>query len=429
MKLPIPFLLYIVSLGLFGLAGWTVYEMLPLWKDSARQEATNRGQQQAIEALGQGKVRGPTLDWNYAHAGWWQLFSKVNLTGKLPPPPPVEGESQTKKVDPPVEVRPLEEIIELVSLVYDGEANGRGGDTYVIVRYKQGADVKPPEWYMRANMSAPLTAGPPKPADTTPAAPGGRGANRRGNQPVTPQVPGRGNQSAPVTPLPTSMAGREILQKVWVRDDGDPKHGSRLWPTFENIRLVGVSPEAQTAYFVRDVPPPKEGEAATQPKEEALQKTNMHISAELLEELRRLQGRKELVAAERGSGASAPNAGVWVNVPETTVVNGVRQISKKDEERFRDPDELLTQIHVDTYVSTSGKLTGLIVRNVDTKLASTFGISAGEVLLEINGRPVRSRSHAMEIGKNDYKRGVRTFVTKWMADGAVIERTFQAPDR
>jgi hypothetical protein len=100
------------------------------------------------------------------------------------------------------------------------------------------------------------------------------------------------------------------------------------------------------------------------------------------------------------------------------------QISKKDEERFRNPDELLSQIHFDTYVSSSGKVTGLIVRNVDAKVAATFGVAAGEVLLEINGRPVRSRMQAMEIGKNDYKRGVRTFITKWMANGAVIERTF-----
>ena len=114
-------------------------------------------------------------------------------------------------------------------------------------------------------------------------------------------------------------------------------------------------------------------------------------------------------------------------MPETKVVNGRRHISKKDEERYRNPDDLLSQIHVDTY--KGHKVTGLIVRNVDAKLAATFGVAAGEVLIEINGRAVRSKSEAMEIGKNDYKRGVRSFVTKWLADGAVIERTFQAPDR
>jgi hypothetical protein len=63
------------------------------------------------------------------------------------------------------------------------------------------------------------------------------------------------------------------------------------------------------------------------------------------------------------------------------------------------------------------------VRNVDAKLAKTLGIAAGEVLIEINGRAVRSRNEALDIGKGDYKRGVRTFTTKWLANGAVVERT------
>jgi hypothetical protein len=66
------------------------------------------------------------------------------------------------------ELRPLGDIIELVSLVHDGEANGRGGNTYVIVRYKPGADVKPPEWHIRENMSGPAAASPPG-RDRTPA--------------------------------------------------------------------------------------------------------------------------------------------------------------------------------------------------------------------------------------------------------------------
>lgn len=69
------------------------------------------------------------------------------------------------------------------------------------------------------------------------------------------------------------------------------------------------------------------------------------------------------------------------------------------------------------------------VRNVDAKLAKILGIAAGEVLIELNGRAVRSRSEALEIGERDYERGVRTFTTKLLANGAVVERTWQAPDR
>jgi hypothetical protein len=336
-----------------------------------------------------------------------------------PPPPP----------EPPrVELRPLGEIIELVSLVHDGEANGRGGNTYVIVRYKPGADVKPPEWYLRENMTSSAAAAPAR-GDTTPTTPragGARGGNRGGQAPPPPPS-GPSKTTGGTSPMPTtSMAGREIMQKVWVVDDGDPKRGNRLWPTFDNIKLVGVSPDAQVAYFVRDLPPPKPDEPAPEPKEESLLKTNMHISAELLAEIRSLQGRAAPTASN-GTPVPISNSGVWIDLPETKVVNGVTQVSKKDEERFRDPDELLSQIHVDTYAGKSVK--GLIVRNVDSKLAKTFGIAAGEVLIEINGRAVRSRSEALELGKGDYRRGVRTFVTKWLANGAVIERTYQAPDR
>jgi len=415
MKSHIPLLLYVVSLGLSGHAAWTVYETLSLWKDSERRAATERGQEQAHDCLARSK--------GLAHGGWvyrssdrwwWEALTRVNLVGKLLPPPKPPKGTEGNPV-PPVEVRPLEEIIELVSLVHDGEAKGRGGDTHVIVRYKPAADVKVPQSYLWANMIASAAVGERIVAsEVTRARPGGSGSRRQGH----------GNSV-----IPTSMVGREILQKVWVRDDGDARHGSHLWPPFDKIKLVGVSPNAQVAYFVRDLPPLKGDEALPEPEEESLLKTNMHVSAELLEELKRLQGRAPTKAADAGPAVEAANPVVWIDVPETTVVNGVRQISKKDEERFRNPDELLSQIHFDTYVSSSGKVTGLIVRNVDAKVAATFGVAAGEVLLEINGRPVRSRMQAMEIGKNDYKRGVRTFITKWMANGAVIERTFQAPDR
>src|SRR5262245_6191110 len=120
MKLPIPLLLYLVSLGLFGLAGWTVYEMLPLWTDAARQKATKKGQDEALDRLkGGDKGRGPAQDWNYGHPDWWKALTRVNFVGKQPPPPKPSGESVDTPKVPVVELRPLGEIIELVSLVHD----------------------------------------------------------------------------------------------------------------------------------------------------------------------------------------------------------------------------------------------------------------------------------------------------------------------
>ncbi|HZN39744.1 MAG TPA: hypothetical protein VFD82_13125 [Planctomycetota bacterium] len=429
MKLPIPPLLYLVSLGLFGLAGWTVYAMLPLWKDSERRHASEKGGKEAQEGLLRGRGQGPALEWNYAHADWWAAPRNVNLVGKPPPPPEPVGGPEAAPKAPAVELRPLEEIIELVSLVHDGETNGRGGNTYVIVRYKPGADVKPPEWYIRENMSGPASMSAPGPGDRSPAArPSGPGKGNRGGQTLPPPPSATARPPGGISPIPTSMAGRQIMQKVWVVDNGDPRHGNRLWPTFDNIKLVGVSSDAQVAYFVRDLPPPKEGEPAPEPKEESLLKTNMHINPELLEELRRLQGRAEPTSSSSGNTEPSSNpVNTWIDLPETKVVNGVTHISKKDEERFRNLDELLSQFHFDPYSGKSVK--GLILRNVDAKLAKILGIAAGEVLIELNGRAVRSRSEALEIGKRDYERGVRTFTTKWLANGAVVERTWQAPDR
>src|SRR5262245_18289309 len=208
MKLPIALLLYLVSLGLFGLAGWTVNVMLPLWKDSARQDATKKGEDEALAAFARSKGCGPASDWNYGHADWWAQLKKVNLVGKLPPPPPKDNDGAGPPPPPVVELRPLGDIIELVSLVHDGEAKGRGGNTYVIVRYKPGADVKAPEWYIRENLSGPVAAAAPGPRDSTPAARPSRGGNR-GNQPAATQTPGSGPSSkAPggTSPMPTSMA-------------------------------------------------------------------------------------------------------------------------------------------------------------------------------------------------------------------------------
>src|SRR5262245_26430713 len=391
MKL-IPLLLYLVSLGLFGLAGWTVYEMLSLRKDSERHGSD-------FGRLPRVRSGGPGQDWNYRDGDWWAALRNVNLVGKLPTPPTpptVCGPGEAR------ELPPLGELIELVSLVHDGETNGRGGNTYVIVRYKPGADVKPPEWYIRESMSGPATMS-------------GKARSAAGKPP------------GGVSPIPTAMAGRDIVQKICVVDDGDPRHGNRLWPPFDNIKLVGVSSDAQVAWFVRDLPPPKEG-PAPEAKEEPLLKTSMHLSLELREELRRLQGRDAPAASSNGNTEPSPSPGnAWIDVPETKVINGVTHISKKDEERFGDPDELLRQIDVDIYSGKSVK--GLIVRNVDPKLGKTMGIEAGEVLIEINGHAVRTKSEALERGKDDYQRGVRTFTSKWLSNGAVIERTWQAPDR
>jgi len=442
MKLPIPLLLYTVSLGLFGWAGWQVYQTLPMWKDKAREAATVRGQQDAKDRLGGGRGQSAFVaDWVYSQsaAPWWATFKNVNLIGKLPPPPvdPKGPGSDDHKPPPPVDLRPLEEVIELVSLVYDGKEGGRGGSTHVIVRFKPDANVELPEWKVRESTppapAAGMQANMPRDAVRNPGP--GRGAQAPAPVPTAPPA-ARGGR--PPTAMPTSsLTGAPILQQVWVDDHGDMRRSPILWPVrgsdgkvFGTIKLVRVAPDAQTAYFVRVLPPAAGGEPGPEPKEERLLKTAMNLRQDVIEELRRLQGRSgpdsETVPAVPSASASIQ----WQEVAETTRVGQAWQVSRKDEQRFREnPDQLFEQFSVDTYVGRSGSIRGVTFRSVEPQLAQRFGVSAGEVLIEVNGRTVESKAQALQFGKTDYNRGVRTFTTKWLSNGQIVERVYQAPDR
>jgi hypothetical protein len=449
MKLPIPLLLYTVSLGLFGWSGWKVYQAVPLWKNEAREAATRRGQQDAKDRIGGGRGQGRlSADWVYSKptAPWWQTFKTVNLIGKLPPPPVDPTKSPTGSIPPPpvLDIRPLEDVIELVSLVYDGKEGGRGGNTHVVLRYKPEANVELPEWVVRENSPPVAAAGAPVARDTVRGQGGGQVGRGVGAPQPAPTVPaaaipnraGRPNPPTTATPMPTSMTGREILQKVWVDDQGDMRRSSTLWPVrgndgkvFGTVKLVRVAPDAQTAYFVRVLPPAAPGQTAPEPKEERLLKTAMNLRQDVLEELHRLQGRS---ASEPSPTAAAKPAAssAWQDVPETTRTGNQWQLSRKDEQRIREnPDQLFEQFSVETYVGRSGAVRGVTFRSVEPQLAQRFGVAPGEVLIEVNGRTVESKAQALQFGKADYGRGVRTFVTKWLSNGQVVERVYQAPDR
>jgi hypothetical protein len=147
-----------------------------------------------------------------------------------------------------------------------------------------------------------------------------------------------------------------------------------------------------------------------------------------MRELRAHQGRTGRPERDdKKKDASGPSP--WINVDETTRVADTWHVGKKDEQRFRDnTDGFLDRVNVDTYVSKSGKR-GLIVKGVDQQLANNYGVAIGDVLIEINGKRIESRAQAVSVGKDDYKRGVRTFTTKWMSNGQEITRTYQAPDK
>lgn len=430
MRLPLPFLLYATALGLFGWAGWTVYEALPLFRDSAIQEASEAGSKQARSLIARGQGSGSRSSGpDYSAAAWWSQFKQVNLTGKLPPKEPTaaEIEAQRQKEEAPkIDTTPLEDIFELVSLVYDPKESGRGGEAHVIIRYKPTASVEPPEWWLKENQPPGASMGPrdlsaaPSTAKTRTAR--GRGRGRQGGQDR-----GMSSARAPTTMPTASITGREILQKIWVDDGGDPRRSPALWPTYGHIRLVRVAPNAQSAFFVRDVPPPADGEPKVEPQEEELLKTAASIPQSILLALRS-RGEQADVRVARPE-KQQPKAGTWREVEETTRVGNEFHIGRKDEQRFRSSGDFFNNVYVDTYVSKTSSLRGVSVRSVQPKLAQAYGIETGDVLLEVNSRKITSKAQATNMVKKDYQRGVRTFATKWLSNGQVVERVYQAPDR
>ena len=433
MRLPIPFVLYTAALGLFAWAGWTVYGSLDLWKVETRTAATNKGRDDAVKLLARGKGRGPSVgDWNYGASNWWPQLKQVNLIGKLPERKPTQAEIDEgkKPIEPVVDLTPLEDIFELVSLVYDSKGDGTGANSHVIIRYKTEAGVEPPEWWVRENTPpTPVvrTAGGPRDLMAAPATAktkrnGSRGLGNRGARNIN-----RGKRGANLqqpTQMPsTSFTGGEILQKLWVDAGGDVRRSSKLWGKYSHIQLVRVDPSAESAYFTRPQPKrkgdkPTEGEDAAESKGEQLFKTTTDISQDVMRAILKLQGREGETDKNRAKTPSNQNR--WRDVETTTRFGNEFHIGRKDERSFRNTDDFFANVYVDTYVSKSSKLRGLSVRNIKPQIAQAYGVQTGDVLISVNNRKVSSKAQAVNMVKGDYKRGVRSFTTTWQIGRAHV---------
>lgn len=423
MKLPIPFLLYTTSLALVGFTGWQVYELLPLQKKETKNAEIAAGQNSAKDKMSVGRSQGAvSSDWFYTDRNrfWWRQLQEVNFIGKPPPPPPKpedENPVEPEVVEKPV--TPLESLFELALLVYDSQDDGKGQLSHVVVRYKPEAAVQAPEWYVR-EMQSSGAAGSYRPGDglAPPKRAGGNpGFQRQGDASAPP----------PTTPIPTAGAGPSLLlQKIWVQ--GKDRNDPHLWPPYEHIRLTRVDPSAQSAWFVREQPPADDEGKTIDSAEEQLFKTAANLSQDVLRALAELDGREHQPTASQNAGASGAGT-TWIETDETKLVKGVHMIGREDERRFASEDDFLEKVYFDTYVSKVSDTRGLQVKNVDPQLAAKFGITQGDVLLSVNGKAVKSKGAAMNFGKKEYKKGVRTFVTKWLSGGQEVERVYQAPDK
>lgn len=414
MKLPVNFLLYLCSAGLLAQAGMWFVAASPKLKGDPPEKFHGRGASEALKQLTLGRgMASSGANWVYGSAqGWWERFKNVNLIGKeQPKPKEVEAPTQVTRVESPD--KPIEQIIDLVSLAHDGPTGGKGGDTHVVVRYKPDSGVKPPEERMRA-LASPMLPGP-----RDAVVPGGKGRPARagGDARTT------GAQPAPA-PVPMPVAGSgtpEILQQL--------RPGQSLWKDYEEIKLLEVSQLADMAVFVRVKP---DAPAGTEPKRMELLKSNMSMSADVAKMVRKLRDLK-VIDSPGGDGkseavASAPS---WLDVEETTRQGDTWHIGKNDVNNFGENNQarFLERINADAYVSRiDSSVRGVQVRNVDSQLGRTYGVQSGDVLKSINDEPVRNQAEVINVIRKQYNIGTRTFRTRWLqANGQEAERVYQAP--
>jgi hypothetical protein len=312
--------------------------------------------------------------------------------------------------------------------MHEALPDGEGALSHVVVRYKETDGLQAPLWYLRENtVQAAGAAGPrdsvSAAAPAQPPANGGRG-RRGGGRPAAPQQPAPG----PSTPMPGSTAGMQYLQTVWVTGDGSPRNESKLWPPHDNIRLVKVAPDALSATFERTLPPAKEGEPPPPPEREEVFKGSDYLSPEVqktLTEVHRENADRRAAAQAAAPAAPVASASRWVEVEETRKIDNAFQVARKE-----NADELMGQVHADTYTSrTGGSTKGVVIRNISAAVSARFGVLQNDVVLAINGEAVSTRSEAIAVGKRQYERGQRTFVVRFLSNGQEIERTYQLPDR
>lgn len=425
MRLPVNLFLYLASTGMLALAGYTFMQSMKESSKAARTDITNAGKKDALDRLtASGSQGATTTSWNYQTAPWKARFLAPNLVGKdlrkvEEQAPTIDPAQQAQRTD----VRPLGDLIELVSLMCDTSSDGKGGQSHVIIRYKDTANVQPPTWYLLENQNSSPTSAPSAPGDgvgrqNQPR--GGRGGNAGGGgRPAT-------------TPMPSSSAGTEYLQRVWVRGDGTPRNEATLWPPFQDIRLVRVAMDARSAYFVRGALPATQGAEGQAPAEEELFKTSMEISEDVMRAVVEIQrtetGRQPVRRPEDGQVARTDRP---TDLEETSLVGNRVWVGKKDQRLMQEsPETFLDRVQAESYVSRTGSgLRGVRLTTVPPEIATRYGVTANDVILSVNGESVASKADAYAVGKRQYNRGARTFVVKILSEGREIERIVETPER
>ncbi|MDP6423699.1 MAG: hypothetical protein QGG14_03100 [Planctomycetota bacterium] len=379
--------IYGLALGLFGLLGYEFYRKTMEKPEGPRDGSAWKKLRKDLKDVGE-KNHGDGLAWRYGakELPWWERIQHANWTGKLPPKPiDVVTHKESDEPPPPV-VTPIAELVELLAILANGTDVAR-----IQIRYKD------------ANVQVPSTT------DTTASGTGGAAVGA-GPMDVTPNA-GGGMNSAVGAPFHSLVAG------------------DTLFPPYQAIRFVGVDLNGPAALFERPDPDPAKKALI----KERLARNELALSEDhvVAADIAKLGGRRR--ASSKSSKERA-----WVKPPgdETTVMNDVWMISKRDNQRIQiDYNRILTEdIVIEDYRGrkdrkTGERLKGVTVSNV-SRTAARFGVKKGDILIAVNGQRVTGKANAINTGKKQYNRGIRTFDLKFLTSGGrEVIRTYRAPDK
>ena len=386
--------LYLASASMLGAAGWLGEAAIN--RGAGPGQVSMEGMEVARQWIGAGHELRRKDPWNFDNREWFAQFQVVNLTGWRPTAEePVYTGSGDDPTQPP---KALDEIFQLISLMYH---NAEGDpETHVVLRYQEDSRGE----ILGGVEKLPVAGAVGLAANQIPGGRLPRGARAH---------------SGPPGALPWSQPPRVPVTNRLVHH---VKVGESLREPFGQIVLVRVAEDANSAFFRR-------GDIGSQ-LEEAYKQV-LGLDSKLLGQLVARNRKPGEVKTRTGLPPTADSS--WIDVPVTTQVSPGRfSISRADDELIRrDPQKLLDRVFIRPYTSRSGNrsLDGIELLKVDAELGQRFGVRTGDVILEVNGEPVRTRSQAIEVGTRLYGQGVREFRVRVTSMGRREERIYIFPDR
>lgn len=403
------FLIYVLSVGVLGLLGWQLYEKHDMrWvgipgvgKPPAETVSAYR---KRVAQSGTGSSISERR-WSYSNRmiAWWDVIKEANLTGKLPPPPEelVSNADQGKKPEVETPQTPLKDVIRIVTTL-----GWTKGTTKLV--YKEGSGVERPPSRALGLLASPSPG----------AQPG--------------MAPG---QTQPV------------LGPVYQ----DISMGESLYPPFQMVKAVRVVSDGSEVGVVFSRPAPKKrnaedpaaksGDAASEDRiEETVWVNQLDIQGQHFSGLNSIGGAGGTGTGTPKSGGTVVRKGTWEDPGEKTQkIGDVWQISMKDQKYLSSPAKLLEDVAVQDFSEewvdpdhpgggSKVRVKGVAIRKISPAL-KRFGVVEGEILIKINGLPVSGRANAMNVGKKEYNRGVRTFELTFLNNyGREVTRSYQAPN-